>query len=676
MKIEDPKAAQLISLGLKKISDLLSRQSGKVAPKRLQVIRTTLNQIQQALKKSIASKADEIKGSILDVMAADSLKQEIAQTLGKAGLSVERLESWQSWLSWAFGEETGEFADFFIEQIRSIVPPKTIPQVPSSKKKEAPPPSSLKKGWLSDMLTGFYIELVWKAVDAAQLSYLMYNTYSNRLNLLNSSTILYYLPIFLPQSVHDWFYRVQAAILRSLGYLAFRLVFSHLIDDKTRTLLESYQKTYKGKMEDLQMTLEGKEQLSFQLPAPLPVLSSLPLPDSASNSLSLSVLVSTESSVDIVDTPTKPEWAEDQVVPAIPLQKVSKEIHKPKEGVFDTEYLEFTNKVEEVNPQNVEKWLKAKISQANLIHRDAEFDFLISKVQQLAMAAHQPDSFWQKVENPDVCHELISELSTRLFETFEFNKNNGSRKVQYPKMVICSYKLLAIQDQLARRSLSLGSLPVDATPLLRWIKTIDAVADDPLYSSQLLPLLAYFFPDFTLRDVHQLNDYAIYDLEKNSYFSYRRCKGMRKKALAKDMQAVKAAFQKGEESKDTSFRFWDSHLLPDPERDYLRTLLTEPRIQAFLNDSPVDTSTDDKVLFLFQESFFTKGSTFLGPSLGFLRTQTLLSRKLIMDGLNFHVEPINTFSIDPTHPPLTEPLRYMRSLAPLLIPFGKKQNLL
>lgn len=386
------------------------------------------------------------------------LREEVHRILAEHHITKEQIGSIKGILVWCFGEPIGDFIDAIMGTLGNIMPEKPLEATLQK--------ASTSKGVASGSFLGIYRSLLMQGARYALIGAGLYQVGWSPLLILPVGRLL--IPYLLPQSISEWYYRFEQALLRSLVKMVLPLVLNCFISQENRKRLETMADEWNQSFLQWKAMVEKNEKVSYQAKfTPKPVTF---------------VPLNNELPPAEPDNPTTSERA-----PSPPVVKTSPFIYsltrsKPVETVEVQKILEQT--VRDIKDDHA---------------RIVKLGYLYHQISLLEIPNGQND-FWQKIEDPQSYLPILMEIGTQLNDFFTDHPDQKFlRKETQDQYVTASFHLLAIMDCLVRRDPSLRlPAPTNAYPLLIWLSHKGTKVKDPDTMERIRQISAYFFPHIDL----------------------------------------------------------------------------------------------------------------------------------------------------------------------------------
>lgn len=481
------------------------------------------------------------------------LLDQLKTALHRSGFSTQTIRNAKHTLCYALGSEMENLIDALAESLDSIpLPP------------NAPDSISHKHGWLREVISSFYAQIAYQALQASWFAYKLYTGEATVFLIL--SWTHWGIKKVLPRPYYDWYVividTVTQELCKAILYLTLRCMFSGSELEQFQSIAENW----KHLLHNWKSTLNASQKIHFGFERKI-------LGDRI-------VLQITDQSSKIPLESKEKKESECTHIHHIPL----KYYDSPDEAV--SAILSHTLKSDE--QPTLENFLP-----------------LLSIAENLSLPSITSSSCWDKLKNPEAALKALTQLS--------INLHNGlPHAVKTPGMisrtVIAMYTVLAISNHLARqyKETGLRYQPINAYPLLAFIKGHGALLDNPFLQSRLRNLCSYFMPDVNVDNL-QDDPYADPEILKkaqDSLFDYSK------------------AFSIKYMIKPENF----------PEAKYLQNFLNDPKMSSQLEaiGMPPGSKQMTKLNVLFNESLvFGREKPLLPIAFSQLKLQTLLSNRLV-----------------------------------------------
>lgn len=445
---------------------------------RLIQIDATLEEVKGALHTADNEDVQEQVGALKSAFDPELL----SKALGSAGITLERLDRWRSTLRWAFGNETGELADFIVENMRNVVPakdPNPIVHIET--------PLEERFGWGFTSYLSLYNAFFRMVLDLIFTA--LATQFRDAINAIRGP-ILSYVPYIFPPAVEKWVSQTIEIVKLLLAKIILTAIWKIAILTPWGKELDKTVAGIKKNIKGLKQSLSGEAAIDVTLEADYQI----PVRQTVSLRNKDSILI---DSIPLEHT-FKPEFPSSQKTPT--------------SVVVQLPWYEFYNIAAQIMKADTALKIIEEInySAPDKIRRGS-FYSLLKIIHTWEIPENGKPGMWDAVENPENVVAALHRLAIKLWDNAELAFEDRKRG----DIVVALYTLYAIAARLESRSqrgvvgtvLSLRNktqatkVEVNAYPLAKWYGTYGATIEDPHVNKRMKQLFACFFPDINLRAI-------------------------------------------------------------------------------------------------------------------------------------------------------------------------------
>lgn len=520
----------------------------KLSDRQKKTVAATLEEISLSLRSPLQNDRLLNSNSAFLNLETKNLIKELAQ---KFHISQEQLFEYQGIFSWIFGDDFNDLVDFASAQ--SILPVRnSVNQTNSIPAYKAAPSLymllysdlTLHALRLASAALGIYLGGVWQ--------------------FLNTPLLVSLLPYILPDSILRWYLRISDAIKKNLAELLVKASFYLFTNEDTRKQLREKLNSWKTYILSSKKFLNGENSISFdfEISPPFAIHAPASLERVPAYIDPLKPL-SDETETTVHSNPSIESTSSTSIeIPVCPIPYPSRTTSIPAEDLGNVITQTMTD---------VEK-----------IHSPLlQLSYLLDQIDRFEIPSVTGSSCWSTIEQPEIYLDKIARLAAVL------NVKALADQEHFSRLLIANYKLLAIQDCLAKRFLSVREVTINPYPLLYWFQDNSSYLDDPLTHRQLEGISSYFFPDIDLHHLPSIDQLKLRESETLFYYplSYFNL-------VAFNTIANSSFVDSTEAYRNPEYRYFNK-ILKDPS--------TKEKIIAL---GFPETLNDDEIrLLLFRESF-------------------------------------------------------------------------